>query len=215
MLKKALLSFAIVAFSGSVLAAPTANIYVKGKIGAPTCTVNGQDTADIVYNYDVELLENSYITSTNLYRLPDQDKEMVIDCDAATAISFDIIDARDDSTFNSNDENPGYGLGMYLEEMIGYYNIKFMNLKVKETPQSDSRFALIVRDGDTTDTGQSGAALIYKGENISWGVDGEYAIARQFSADLRVTPYINAELKNVAEEVELDGLAILSFSFGI
>ena len=213
MFKKALLSFAMVAFSGSVLAAPTANIYVKGKIGAPTCTINGQDTADLVFNFDVDFEGDTYFDEqNNHYRLVQQGQDFNIDCDASTSIFMNVIDARE-GTSSSDSNEYGFGLGMHDQTKVGFYDIKIGGLFIKESSESEEKLAYFVRNGEVTQSTPN--PWLTPGESFGWAVDGNYAVARHFSGGVIVIPYINAELKNVAEEVELDGLAILSFSFGI
>lgn len=82
------LSVLVTCLSASALAAgPVANIQVSGDIKPPTCTVNGLEQNDVIFDYGrigLGLLKESQ--SYSLGRT--EDKDILIQCDAQTYLTF-------------------------------------------------------------------------------------------------------------------------------
>ncbi|MEY2345270.1 hypothetical protein I3679_020220 [Proteus mirabilis] len=58
--------------------------------------------------------------------------------------------------------------------------------------------------------------LIHKQSEYGWALPGKTSVAgKSFAADFEVKPVINSQMKKIEGEAELDGLATLTFQFGI
>ncbi|MFG0743128.1 fimbrial protein, partial [Providencia sp. TYF_10] len=53
MFKKSLLALSLITLSSVAFSAPVANLKVTGSITPPTCTVNGEEEADVLYQFDI------------------------------------------------------------------------------------------------------------------------------------------------------------------
>lgn len=73
-----------------------ANLKINGDIKPPTCTVNGGDQADLVYNLGA--VSPSVIPQTSAYNgLPKQYNTLTVECDSPTYLTFKATD---------NNQNP-------------------------------------------------------------------------------------------------------------
>ncbi|HHQ4313419.1 type 1 fimbrial protein [Serratia fonticola] len=78
--------------SATATAAPVANLKINGDIKPPTCTVNGGDQADLIYNLGA--VSPSVIPQSTTYQsLPIVINKLTVECDAATYLSFKATDA--------------------------------------------------------------------------------------------------------------------------
>ncbi|CAI0831704.1 TPA: fimbrial protein [Serratia fonticola] len=72
-------------------AVPVANLKINGDIKPPTCTVNGGEQADLIYNLGA--VSPSLIHQSKGYNaLPGAKNNLTVDCDAATYLTFKATD---------------------------------------------------------------------------------------------------------------------------
>ncbi|WP_260515773.1 fimbrial protein [Serratia fonticola] len=77
--------------SATATAAPVANLKINGDIKPPTCTVNGGDQADLIYNLGT--VSPSFIPKSRGYNgLPSVSNTLTVNCDAATYLTFKASD---------------------------------------------------------------------------------------------------------------------------
>ena len=109
MFKKTLFVLAVTAVTGSAVAAPVANLKISGDIKPPTCTVNGGEQADLIYNLGV--VSPSVIPQSKGYNgLPSISNTLTVTCDASTYLTFKAMD-----TFQ-NPFIPGEGMNIKFAE---------------------------------------------------------------------------------------------------
>ncbi|HEM8294820.1 fimbrial protein [Providencia vermicola] len=210
MFKKTLLALSLVTLSGAALSAPVANLKVDGTITPPTCTVNGSDSTDVLYTFDVA--PGVFPASGNLI-MDDQVKNIEVICDATTYLAFDITDMRADSP---QTPSQGYfGLGFFGENTkVGFYTITMQNATIKADKDAEARTAY-VKVGTASEASQ----LINSTYKTAWantsGTSAVPVAAQVFAADFAVKPRLNGLLKNSDGSAKLDGHAIMTFSFGV
>ncbi|MFV9067919.1 fimbrial protein [Serratia fonticola] len=92
MFNKSLLALVLAAASCSAFAAPIANLKIDGKVTPPTCTVNGADQADLVF--DLGAVSPSLIPASGAgyNTLPVIQNTLTVLCDAATYLTFKATD---------------------------------------------------------------------------------------------------------------------------
>jgi type 1 fimbria pilin len=207
MFKKALLVVALTAVVGSAVAAPVANLKVTGTITPPTCTVNGVDEADVLYNFSVS--PDLFPASGNLTLTP-QSQPIQVVCDATTYLTFNAADMREGSELVSTDIN--FGLGQTNDELnIGFYKVTMENATVQTDESADAK-SVGVQVGPTYAT----TGVIDKTQLMSWATAKDApAAGRVFTADFAVQPTLSGAMKNNEEPAQLDGHAVLTFSFGV
>lgn len=207
MFKKTLLVVALTAVAGSAIAAPVANLKVTGTITPPTCTVNGMDEADVLYNFSVS--PDLFPASGNLTLAP-QSQPIQVSCDATTYLTFNAADMRDGTALTSADIN--FGLGQTNDDLnIGFYKVTMENATVQADDSADAK-SVGVQVGTTYAT----SGVIDKTKDMSWATAKDApAAGRVFTADFAVEPTLNSAMKNNEEPAQLDGHAVLTFAFGV
>lgn len=221
MFKKYLLAISLLALSsGTTLAAnPIAKLKVTGRIKPPTCTINNEEQeATIIYNFDITL---GLFPEKGDLKLAGQSKNIVISCDSSTYLAFVATDNRLGT--QSQESEAFFGLGHYqfknkddgknAETKVGYYTINISNATVKKEDGSKFEKAYIKSNNATTSVPNT---LIHKQSEYGWALPGKTSVAgKSFAADFEVKPVINSQMKKIEGEAELDGLATLTFQFGI
>lgn len=92
MFKHSLIALTLTAAAGSAVAAPVANLKINGDIKPPTCTVNGGDQADLIYNLGA--VSPSVIPQSTGYNgLPAIANTLTVSCDATTYLTFKATDS--------------------------------------------------------------------------------------------------------------------------
>ncbi|HHQ6573483.1 TPA: fimbrial protein [Serratia fonticola] len=91
MVKHSLIALALATIVGSAVAAPVANLKINGDIRPPTCTVNGGDQADLIYNLGA-VSPLAIPKSSGYNGLPSVANTLTVDCDAATYLTFKAQD---------------------------------------------------------------------------------------------------------------------------
>lgn len=210
MLKKTLLALALTGLSTAALSAPVANLKVTGSITPPTCTVSGQNEVDV--NYDFDISPGIFPTSGNLV-LDAQVQPIEVVCDATTYLTFDATDNRDGTALTESNTN--FGLGTYGEgetgTKVGIYTITMQNATVKASTDVAATDVGVL-NGTTYST----TSIVDKTKRMGWATSASDLAAGQiFAANFAVKPTINGEMKNTAGDAELDGHAVLAFSFGL
>ncbi len=96
--------------SATATAAPVANLKINGDIKPPTCTVNGGDQADLIYNLGA--VSPSVIPQSTGYNgLPSVSNSLTVTCDAATYLTFKATDTY------TNDFILGPGMNIAFKEI--------------------------------------------------------------------------------------------------
>ncbi|MCW2256061.1 type 1 fimbria pilin [Providencia alcalifaciens] len=208
MFKKTLLALSLITLSGAALSAPVANLKVTGSITPPTCTVNGEEETDVLYQFDIS--PGIFPASGNLV-LDAKTQPIEVVCDATTYLTFDASDSRDGTALTTGDTN--FGLGTYGEDSlkVGFFNITMQNATVKADAEATAN-AVGVLNG----TAYAISGVVDKTKKMGWGTAANTPSAGQiFVADFAVKPTINSEMKNTAGDATLDGHAVLAFTFGL
>ncbi|ELY3858001.1 fimbrial protein [Providencia alcalifaciens] len=208
MFKKSLLALSLITLSSAAFSAPVANLKVTGSITPPTCTVNGEEEADVLYQFDIT--PGIFPTSGNLVLEPKTQPIEVI-CDATTYLTFDASDSRDGTALSTG--NTTFGLGTYGEDnlKVGFFTVTMQNATVKADAQ-----AAVKTVGVLNGTGYATSGVVDKTKKMGWGTAANTPAAGQiFAADFAVKPTINSEMKNTAGDATLNGHAVLAFTFGL
>ncbi|HEM8294826.1 TPA: fimbrial protein, partial [Providencia stuartii] len=203
MFKKTLLALSLVTLSGAALSAPVANLKVSGTITPPTCTVNGSDSTDVLYTFDVA--PGLFPASGNLV-MDAQEKSIEVICDATTYLAFDIADERAASALTAGQNN--FGLGLYGENTkVGFYTVSMQNATIKADKDAEARTAY-VKVGTTS---AAASALLNNTLKTVWantsGTSAVPVAGQVFAADFAVKPTLNGTLKNSDGSAKLDGHA--------
>lgn len=222
MYKKYLLVISLLVLSSgttTLVANPIAKLKVTGTIKPPTCTVNNEEQeATIIYDFDVN---PDLFPEKGDLKLAGQSKNIVISCDSSTYLAFVATDNRLGT--QSRESEAFFGLGHYqfknkddgknAETKVGYYTINISNATVKKEESNKFEKAYIKSNNTTTSVPNT---LIYKQSEYGWALPGKTSVAgKSFAADFEVKPVINSQMKKIEGEAELDGLATLTFKFGI
>ena len=200
MFKKSLLAISLLTLSSSIAfaATPTAKLKVSGDIQPPTCTINGE-TSETTVEYTFAVTPGLFPAKGDLTLEP-QSKNIVVTCDAKTYL----------------------GLGSYkmavdgkeaVDTKVGYYTVSMKNATVKEDLTSEEKKVYVM----DSRYGRSTSKTLVKNDSLGWARSNanDYADGQVFAADFEVTPTINSALKNSDGDAKLDGLATLTFQFGI
>lgn len=208
MFKKYLFALSLITLSGTALSAPpVAYLKVVGSITPPTCTINGEEEDTFVYDFDIS--PGIFPASGNLV-LPEQAQTIEVICDASTYLTFTSEDNRAGTELTTAANN--YGLGIYGDDTkIGFYTVTMKNASVKANPDASATSVGVLSGTNYATTGTVGQTLKY-----GWATSATLLAAGQiFTADFAVKPTINAVMKNSTGDAELDGLATLTFEFGL
>lgn len=227
--------------SASVTAAPVANLKINGDIKPPTCTVNGGDQADLIYNLGA--VSPSVIPQSAGYNgLPRVTNTLTVDCDAATYLTFKATDTYQ----NPFIQPPGMNINVSAtafnlvnvnapDKTIG--GISYMWSKIK----ADGKEAYLSRANDgTNDNGTWNSGIyIVKDATIGWTKTQQKFVdpsnldlisAKEFSASIN-----NITIKNygwsatyilskdelekqsvdISEGIDYTSNVMLTFNFGI
>lgn len=220
MFKKSLLAISLLTLSSSIAfaATPTAKLKVSGDIQPPTCTINGE-TSETTVEYTFAVTPGLFPAKGDLTLKP-QSKNIVVTCDAKTYLAFTPTDNRAGTEKKEGDSY--FGLGSYkmavdgkeaVDTKVGYYTVSMKNATVKEDLTSEEKKVYVM----DSRYGRSTSKTLVKNDSLGWARSNanDYADGQVFAADFEVTPTINSALKNSDGDAKLDGLATLTFQFGI
>jgi len=208
MFKKSLLVLSLITLSGAAISAPPiANLRVTGSITPPTCTINGEEEDTFTYDFDIS--PGIFPASGNLV-LTEQPQNIEVVCDALTYLTFTAADERAGTELTTGVNN--FGLGTYSDDTnIGFFTVTMSNAKVKANAEADAANVSVL-----TGTTLAASSILNKNLVSGWATGASQLAAGQiFSADFAVKPTINAVMKNSAGDAQLDGLATLTFAFGL
>lgn len=210
--KKALLAFSLATATAAAWAgAPVTDLTVKGRLVAPSCTVNAPD--DGVYQFGK--ISPSMIKPGNTHTaLTPQEKEWTIECDANTFMTLGAVDNVDGTA--SVEHNSNFGLGTVNETgKLGYYVVRMLSGKVDDV--SSGLFS-------TTGTAfiyETYVDIVHARNKYRHGWSSGSSVmkaGKKFSAVLRVSPYLGGTATMagpISESTELQGSMTLNFAFGL
>ncbi|CNJ98051.1 beta-fimbriae major subunit [Yersinia frederiksenii] len=192
-------------------ATPTTELKVKGTIGIPTCTVNAPDGG--IYNV-------GEISSTNVKAgivttvLDPMSKTWTITCDGSTYLSLTSYDNRKASISDVTSLH-NFGLGFVNGTgKIGFYKTTMSNGKVDGVSS-----LLYFIDASNVLQGGHTLETLRDSYRFGWSENTTTVKAgKVFSVDLTVTPTLAGSTTMggaITENINIDGSATISFSFGI
>ncbi|MEW5494391.1 hypothetical protein ABGT23_01885 [Enterobacter cloacae] len=184
-------------------------ITIKGDMSAPGCTINTPNNGQ----YELGKISASIIRDSDEVSLPSPNGGMnwTVQCEAATFLSFQVVDNREGTA--SKEGSTHFGLGpINGEGKIGYYRVKMFMPKVDSSAAS-----LYTTSGSTFDAVKE--VYLEKGKTMGWASgNNEQALGTSFSAYLDVLPVL-ASSKDmngpVADSSKIDGAMTMNFSFGL
>ncbi|HHQ4311088.1 TPA: fimbrial protein [Serratia fonticola] len=241
MFKQSLIALALTAVASSAVAAPVANLKINGDIKPPTCTVNGSDQADLIYNLGA--VSPSAIPQSSGYNgLPKISNTLTVDCDAATYLTFKAMDTYQNPYIqvpgmNSNVEAIAFNLvdANVPDKTIGGVSYMWSNVKADGADAFISRANDGIKDNGTW-PGQFG---MVKNATNGWTKTSQQSVdpsqldlisAKEFSATIsnRSQVYMDWNLTYLLskDELEKQGVDIsdgidytsnvtLTFNFGV
>ncbi|OVZ83711.1 DUF1120 domain-containing protein [Yersinia kristensenii] len=191
-------------------APPSAELKVKGKIGAPNCTV----TAPNGGIYDLGKISATNVKSgTAITALPTMTKTWTISCDATTYLSYTSIDNRLTSVSDTSTTR-NHGLGnINGTGKIGFYTATLSNPRVDGN--STSMYYRL-----STGAATAGTSL-YLVDRYYYGFSNASAVAiagKSFSTDITIAPTLAGTTTMngpITEDANIDGSMTMNFSFGI
>ncbi|KVD86897.1 hypothetical protein WS63_19570 [Burkholderia stagnalis] len=201
-------------FAGAAHAdAPTANLYVKGRIDVPTCTVSSPN--DGTYDFG-EIGSTMIKTGTATTTLDPKSQTWTASCGAKTYLSFSMTDNRKDSVSAPGSNN--FGLGFVNDTgKLGYYQVKMENAMV-----DDAASNVYVTNNGTISSSTAGTSKMLTSDSAykhGWAKGTTtQAMGEVFTADLVVTPTLAGSTTMngpLTDAVDLDGSATLTFAFGL
>jgi hypothetical protein len=210
--KLAAISAVLMGAAAAHAAAPTNDLAVKGTIGAPTCTVASTNNG----LYDFGRIGTSQVkagTTTNA--LPSISQPWTVSCNAATYLSFRVVDNRAASASSVADTNFGLG-NVNGTGKLGYYTVTMSGGTVDGA--TSYTYATTSKTAFTTDNTEK---PIRSGSYMhGWGgqPNDTQRAGSVFGADLKVTPILAGTTTMngaVTEDTDLDGSLTLNFAFGL
>lgn len=227
--------------STCVTAAPVANLKINGDIKPPTCTVNGGDQADLIYNLGA--VSPSVIPQSAGYNgLPSISNTLTVDCDAATYLTFKATDTYQNPFIQPPGMNSNFRAHSFNlvdvnapDKTIGGISYTWSDV------QADGNAAYLSRANDgTNDNGTwAGEHWMIKDATNGWTktqqkfVDSsqlDLISAKEFSASLINKTTINYgwsttyilskdELEkqgvDISDGIDYTGNVMLTFNFGV
>ncbi|HIE4798786.1 TPA: DUF1120 domain-containing protein [Serratia marcescens] len=201
--------FAACALSLNVQAAPmSADISVKGSMSVPGCSIEQANGNGV---YDLGKISSTLIQQTKETKLQEMGLRWGVTCDAATYLSFQVVDDREGTASKSGTTN--FGLGTVNDGgKLGYYSVKM------HIPTVDGKTAKVYSTAGSTFTAVD-SVLLDKGKKMGWATSSNIqAAGKSFAAFLAIAPVLasQADMKGpVTENDKLDGSLTMNFSFGI
>ncbi|NIA46516.1 MULTISPECIES: type 1 fimbrial protein [Providencia] len=223
-----------VLFCGSVFSAPIGNLKVAGDIKPPTCTVNGESQAEVLFelgNVSPMMLQSKYYSFDN-----QGEKDIVITCDAATYLTFKTTDTNSAATTTLSYPNVPYShtSAYYFSlvptidpsERIGGVAFKAKSASVDGVATVISR----ANDGDYVVSSQTNPLLydqyIMNRNTMTWTSTSTNNIAptslkliagKVFAMSIApVDTHLYSKTNiDMSSGVEYQGLAVMNFKFGI
>ncbi|WP_413713626.1 DUF1120 domain-containing protein [Serratia marcescens] len=203
-MKKRLLQTSLIAlwvlFSGQLIAAPSAELKVSGKIKHSGCTVIAGN--DGVYDYGA--VRGG--TPGEAQRLPTLKQTWQVRCEGDTYLAIMPTDNR--AASRNEPDLRRFGLGNAPDgQPIGYFLLGLSHSAVNGAPAAlGSRSAA---------ASPSREVALISGERTDWLLsDATRAAGKTYTMDISVTPILAAN-SPATDKVELDGSVTLNFIFGL
>lgn len=191
-----------VLFSGQLIAAPSAELKIAGKIKHSGCSVIASNNG--VYDYG-SVPGNAADDQTQM--LPTLKQAWQVRCESEAYLAIIPTDNR--AASRSAQDLRRFGLGNTADgRPVGYFLLGVAQSTVNGAPAAlRSHTAASARPG-------SEVALI-SGERSDWLLaDATRAAGHIYTMDISVTPVLTANIP-VTDKVELDGSVTLNFVFGL
>jgi len=187
-------------FSGQLIAAPSAELKVSGKIKHVGCSVIASNNG--VYDYG-----SVPGNAADEQRLPTLKQTWQVRCESDAYLAIIPTDNR--AASRSAQDLHRFGLSTMADgRPVGYFLLGLTHATVNGAPA-----ALRSRTAASAPPG-SEVALI-AGERSDWLLaDATRAAGRTYTMDISVTPVLAANIP-VTDKVELDGSVTLNFVFGL
>ncbi|GEM_PF-1066104 len=207
-----------------------ADLTVNGKVKTPVCVVTADNTG--IYQYGMMSLD--ILPTSGHHELPRKKQNLTVDCGAATTyVSYRITDGRDGTASgNGSGSERVFGLGQMPgrgTSKIGYYEIWASNAQVDGNPSyhgvyNPSRQQIY---GDSINSvrprvGNGHDEVVNSWTKYTGWASGSSAMqaGSRFSIDLEVRPFLASKTvvgggQAVTEQVNMDGLAPVTFAFGL
>ncbi len=241
MFKNTLLTLTLSAVAGSVAAAPVANLKINGDIKPPTCTVNGGDQADLIYNLGA--VSPSVIPQSAGYNgLPSVANTLTVDCDAATYLTFKATDNYQNPFVQAPEMNNNFKVHAFSlvdvnapAKTVGGITYKWRNVSADGVTAYLSR----ANDGPNDDGKSVAAEQMVKNATNGWTMTQQKFVSpsaldlisgKEFSAELYNEISISYGWSHTyllskdeltkqgvdfSEGVDYTGNVLLTFNFGV
>ncbi|SFS18601.1 hypothetical protein SAMN05216570_3768 [Dyella sp. OK004] len=212
---------------------PTANLKVTGSLEVPGCTISAEGATGDTVEYRTANINPNQIkpgsgsSATDTTELPGIGKTWTVTCTGRTYLTFKINDERNDTVSVPGITNSTrFGLGnINGTGKLGFYTVNMSDAKVGSllaTPVVPPVTTNVFATTTTTFTA-SPTVLLNKNNSatyqMGWATaNNTLAAGDYFEAKLTVTPYLATSGVMggpVTANVELDGLAALTFSLGL
>lgn len=189
-------------FSAQLIAAPSAEIKVSGKIKYSGCSVIAGNNG--VYDYGAVL---GIASGGGKQLLPTLRQTWQIRCEGDAYLALIPTDNR--AASRSEPALHYFGLGNTPEGLpIGYFMLGLAQSSVNGAPA-------LLRSRSSTTALPSAAVSLRSGERTEWlQPDATRAAGRIYTMDISVTPVLTATTP-VTDKAALDGSVTLSFVFGL
>ncbi|BEO77199.1 DUF1120 domain-containing protein [Serratia marcescens] len=203
-MKKRLLQTSLIAlwvlFSGQLIAAPSAELKVSGKIKHSGCTVIAGN--DGVYDYGA--VRGG--ARGEAQRLPTLKQTWQVRCEGDAYLAIIPTDNR--AASRNEPDLRRFGLGNAPDgQPVGYFLLGLSHSAVNGFPAT-------LRSRNASVPPNTEAALI-SGERTDWLLaDATRAAGQTYTMDISVTPVLDANILAV-DKVGLDGSVTLNFVFGL
>lgn len=216
-------ALALLVAGQSMAEAPVAELKVTGMLEVPGCdvTVDGADAVSAPAEYDAGTITPDQIKpGAGTTALPDIEKIWTISCTGKTYLTFQARDEKDQTpTVNTN---TAYGLGNVNNDgKLGYYEIWMSNGEVDVENTGTFTASNVFYAAGTSIYGGAATWVYNQKLNYKMGwsnTSGAMNAAHVFRAKLTVKPTLagtTAMKGPVTDNTSLDGLATLTFSFGL
>lgn len=203
-------------------AGPIANIQVTGDIKAPTCTVNGMEQNDVIFDYGRIAL--GLIPDSSQYKLSATNlaKNIVIQCDAQTYLSFTASTPypySGDTSFalvDADDTSKRVGSYSFFVRDTNVY-VDGKRATLSSTGKSTSATTTITMNGNVM--GWTGAKSVSQPtDSWDWLSGQEFSMLVNPSAGnliINSKQALEAAGVNITDGFDFIGEQILTFNFGV
>lgn len=199
-MKKTVLTLSLVSLfiSSTVFAAPVANLKVVGNITPPTCTVNGGDNVDLIYNFG-DIAPSVIPQNTTYNDLPPISNNLTVTCDAETFLTFKATDNYPNAFIQTPGMNINFRSHTFnlvdstdTTKTVGGIAYQWSDVTVDGQPAYISR----ANDGENDNGTWSGSERIVKNATNGWTTTQQMYVAPS-ALDLLSGKIFEATFNNV------------------